>query len=92
MIKIEVTKETEELIKMGSSIIDFCDNSIKWYHLPFWFKTTDEEGIYEMMMSVDVPERIIDIFKNFSEDHPLANICIYSSKMNQENGIIDQIK
>ena len=53
----------------GIGTIAAIDNSI-YYYLPFWFKKTDKEGVYEVFSMANVPSTLKELLKNIRNEPP----------------------
>ena len=61
-MKVKFSKEQIDLFNIGT-IINTADGSIYRY-LPFWFKETDEEGVYELFTFEQLPDELIETIKS----------------------------
>jgi hypothetical protein len=66
-MKIKLSKAEELFINMGTMINDPTYENINYYHLPFWFCSTDEEGIYEILFPNEIPKEIYNMNKEMEE-------------------------
>ncbi len=68
MMKIKFPKEQTELLNNIGTIVNTAEGST-YRHLPFWFKETDEEGIYELFTFEQLPDELIDIIKSMRDSN-----------------------
>lgn len=64
--KIQLNQDQLELLKMGTAI-HINGGSRKYYYLPFWFVTTEEEGIYEILTFENLPKELTDFIQKERE-------------------------
>ncbi len=58
-MKIKFSKEREEILNMVSTIVITASGD-KYYHMPYWYKKTKEEGIYEELNYDHLPQDLKD--------------------------------
>ena len=64
-VKIELTKEQEELISQFGNVI--CSNGKTYTFMPFWFEKDDEETTYEIHQLGSLPKELVRLIKSFRE-------------------------
>ena len=68
-------------LKIPKEVIDFIDNTgnyykdgsiedNEYYNLPFWYKKTEEEGVYEVFKLDELPEEVRIELKEFDKPLP----------------------
>ncbi len=62
-MKVKFPKEQIDLFNNIGTIVTTEEGSTYKY-LPFWFKETDEEGVYELFKFEQLPNELIDTIKN----------------------------
>lgn len=64
IVKKKLPKETIDLLKgMGSVVL----LGKTFYFLPFWFKETEEDGVFEIIHPDNLPKELIDALKELSK-------------------------
>jgi hypothetical protein len=70
-MRVKVKKSVAEFIEDTGNCMTTHGN--RYFYIPFWFKKTDEEGIYEEYFLDDLPQELIDAIKFFRENKPSGN-------------------
>ena len=78
-MKVKFPKEQIDLLNNIGTIVNTADGSVYKY-LPFWFKETDEEGIYELFTFEQLPDELIETIKSMRD----------SSRLSQQSEIVRQ--
>lgn len=63
MKKVFLNENQIGFLKRGTTFVGA--NGFKWYYMPFWFKETKEEGVFEEFSFDELPEN----FKQALQDH-----------------------
>ena len=61
-MKIKFSKELTDLLDNIGTIVHTSEDDI-YRHIPFWFKETDEEGIYELLTFEQLPNELNELIK-----------------------------
>lgn len=59
-MKVKFPKEQIDLFNNIGTIVNTAEGSVYRY-LPFWFKETEEEGVYELFTFEQLPDEFIEI-------------------------------
>ena len=55
-IKIKLENHTIDLLNQGHVMVEA--NGTRWMHYPYWIKSTDEDGIFELYSVQQLPKHI----------------------------------
>ena len=67
MTEIKLTNKQAELIHTGSHAIV---NGNAYYFLPFWFKQTDKENVFELHYLDHLPDELKEVISKSREAEP----------------------
>ena len=62
-MKVKFPKEQTDLLNNIGTIVNTADGNVYKY-LPFWFKETDEKGVYELFTFEQLPDELIETIKS----------------------------
>jgi len=85
MTKIKYTKEQSELIQTAGMIINTRGGDT-YYHLPQWFKKTDQDCVFEEVESSAMPDEVKERWASFED---LKNWIIGYLVMDQIHGPLE---
>lgn len=60
-MKVKLTKDQIDLLRNSGTVIDSTDEYI---HLPFWFVSTDEEDVFDMIRFEKLPSEVVEIIND----------------------------
>ena len=63
MMKLKFSKEQTDLFNQVGTIVNTANGNIYRY-LPFWFKETEQEGVYELLTFEQLPDELIETIKD----------------------------
>lgn len=64
--KVQLSKDQRALLYLGTKIV-VNGGDITYHYLPFWFKSTEEEGIFECFDYGHAPKELIDFINKERE-------------------------
>jgi hypothetical protein len=64
-MKIKLTKQQEEFLLNGTVVN--TKGGEKWIYFPYWFKETNEQGVFEEYTFEQLPEGIKKYLNNLKE-------------------------
>jgi hypothetical protein len=64
-MKVKYTKEQSDFIKHHGSYVPLEDKSEDWYWIPFWFKSTGEDCVFEPVLFDNLPDYLKEAIKRF---------------------------
>ena len=65
-MKLKIEKSQSNFLQeMGTEIT--TPNGEKYFYMPFWFKQTEEEGVYELLTFDHLPKDVIELIHDFRE-------------------------
>jgi hypothetical protein len=65
-MEVKFTKEQTDFLNKISTIVHMTSGST-YRHIPFWFKETEEEGVYELLTFEHLPDELTEALKNMRE-------------------------
>lgn len=65
MNKITLTKQQIEMLETGSKVK--TKEGYTWYYIPYWYKSTNEQGVYEEYSFQELPEGMKTYLNNLKE-------------------------
>jgi hypothetical protein len=60
-MKVKITKEQQELLDTGTMVI--TPENVTYRYLPFWYKETEDEGVFEVIPLGKLPDDLVNIIK-----------------------------
>ena len=60
MIKVKFSKEQVNFFDKIGTIVN-AESGKTYRYLPYWFRETEEEGVYELFTFERLPDELIDI-------------------------------
>ena len=67
-MKVKFPKEQTDLFNNIGTIVNTAEGSV-YRHLPFWFKETEEEGVYELFTFEKLPDELIETIKSMRDSN-----------------------
>ena len=61
-MKVKITKEQQELLNTGT-IVSTPEN-VAYYYLPFWYKKTEDEDVFEIIPLGKLPDDLVKLLKD----------------------------
>ena len=68
MMKVKFSKEQVDLFNNIGTIVNTAEGNTYGY-LPFWFKETDEKGVYELFTFEQLPNELIETIKSMRDSN-----------------------
>lgn len=68
IMKVKFPKEQTDLFNNIGTIVNTAEGSVYRY-LPFWFKETEEEGVYELFTFEQLPDELIETIKSMRDSN-----------------------
>lgn len=62
MTLVKFSKEQVSFMKHGSAILVHGET---WHHVPFWYKETDQENVFEEVSMEDLPNYLKEAIERF---------------------------
>jgi len=63
MMKVKFPKEQTDLFNQIGTIVTTA-NGNTYQYLPFWFKKTEQEDVYELLTFENLPDELIETIKD----------------------------
>ena len=57
--KVQLTQSQMDLLNMGTVVND--GNDVLYYSIPFWFKSTEENSIFERLTNEELPKSVTEL-------------------------------
>lgn len=56
--KVQLNRSQIEMLNTGTMMNDGSD--VRFYHLPMWFKSTENDNVFEMIFPKDLPKWVLE--------------------------------
>jgi len=66
-MKVKFPKEQVDLFNNIGTIVNTASGKTYRY-LPYWFRETDEEGVFELFTFEELPDELIDTIKDIRKE------------------------
>jgi len=68
IMKVKFPKEQTDLFNQIGTIVNTANGSTYRY-LPFWFKETDQEDVYELLTFEKLPDELIELIRDMRDSN-----------------------
>lgn len=68
IMRVKFPKEQTDLFNQIGTIVNTA-NGNTYRYLPFWFKETDQENVYELLTFEKLPDELIETIKDMRESN-----------------------
>lgn len=84
-------KLEESVIELFDSLASKVNTDTNYYYMPYWFRQTDEEGIYEIVRFERLPQDVKDLVhgeRNISKETQ-RELTVDIMRKDEEDGLYD---
>lgn len=72
MAKVKLSKEQADLLNDMGTIVNTADGGV-YRFLPYWFKESKEDGVYESFLLGHLPDELVDAINHIRNITPIVD-------------------